>query len=63
MGPKVLADICQSEPKKSYNLRSGPKEITQIPKKKKDPPPKQLANQTQEKRQNHGDQDKTLRDS
>ena len=39
-------------------MRSGPKQVSQIPKKKIAPPPKQLPNQTKEKRQNHGDQDK-----
>ena len=48
--PKVSAGICQSEPKYSYNLRSGPKQVSQIPKRKTTPPAKKLSNQTQEKR-------------
>ena len=55
----MSADICQFDPKKYYNLISSPKQITQIP-KKKTTPPKQLSNQTQEKRPNHGDQDKAV---
>ena len=55
---KFLVDICQFEPKKSTNLRSGPKKFTQIPKNKVTPLAKQLPNQTQERRQNQGDQNK-----
>ena len=58
VGPEVSAGICQSEPKKYYNMRSGPKHVSQIPKKKIDSPTKKLPNQTRERRQNHGDQDK-----
>ena len=36
-------------------MRSGPKQVVQIPKKKTCPPPKQSSNQTQEKRPNQGD--------
>ena len=43
---------------KSYNLRSGRKQVSQVLKKKIYPPTKQLPNQTKERRQNHGDQDK-----
>ena len=46
LGPEVSSDICQSESKKSINLRSGPKQISQIPKKKKTSPPKQSSNPT-----------------
>ena len=57
-GPKVSAGIFQSEPQKYYKLRSSPKKVSQIPKKKIDSPTKKLPNQTQERRQNHGDQTK-----
>ena len=60
MGPAVSDNICQSEPKRSINLRSGPKHVSQIPKKKTSSPSKQSCNQTQEKRPNHGDQDKAI---
>ena len=30
----VTADVCQNELKKTMNLRSGPKQVVQIPKKK-----------------------------
>ena len=46
LGPEVSANICQSEPKRSINLRSGPKHVSQIPKKKTTSPPKQSCNQT-----------------
>ena len=57
---EVSADICQSEPKKAINLRSGPKQIVQIPKKKIGSPPKQPSNQTREKRVDQGDPDKVV---
>ena len=37
----VTADTYQTEPKKTLNLRSGPKQVVQIPKKKVVFPPKQ----------------------
>ena len=53
LAPDVLAEIYQLEDK-----RSGPKHVSQIPKKKIVPPPKQLPNSAQEKRQNEVDPDK-----
>ena len=38
---EVTADIYQSDPKKTINLRSGPKEVVQNPKKKAIPLRKQ----------------------
>ena len=58
LSPEVLVDICQSKPKKSINLRSEPKQVSQSPKKKTTLPSKQSSNQTHEKKHNHGDQDK-----
>ena len=40
LSPEFLADICQSEPKRLINLSSGPKKVSQIPKKKTIYPPK-----------------------
>ena len=47
----VTADICQNELKKTVNLRSGPKQVVQIPKKKAVVPPKQSSNPVTEKKQ------------
>ena len=43
-------DICQSKPKKIIDLRPGPKQISQIPKRKTVPHPKQSSSQAQEKK-------------
>ena len=58
MGPEIKAEIGHSRPKKFIKLRSGPKHVSQIPKKKTYSPPKQLPNSAQEKSQNEGDPDK-----
>ena len=42
---QVSAEICQSEPKTSINLRSGPKQVAQISKKKIVLSPKQSSSQ------------------
>ena len=60
LNPQVSADIYQSEPKKTTNLRSGPKEVVHIPKKKTCPPPKCSSNQTHKKRPDQGDPDKVV---
>ena len=40
LSPEVSADICQTEPKRSINFRSSPKQVSQIPKKKTTSPRK-----------------------
>ena len=45
LAPQVLAEICQLEPKRSINLRSGPKQVSHIPKKKLVSSPKQSSSQ------------------
>ena len=47
LGLEVSADVGKSKPKRSINLRSGPKQVSQLPKKKIAPPPKQSSNQAQ----------------
>ena len=41
LGFEVTAEICQSEPKRTIGLRSGPNQVVQNPKKKEVLPPKQ----------------------
>ena len=47
------ADIYQTDPKRSYNLRSGAKEVAQIPKKKVATPAKQWLDPSLENKHNH----------
>ena len=48
----VTTDTYQTEPKKTLNLRSGPKQAVQNPKKKVVFPPKQQSDLVLEKKQN-----------
>ena len=52
LGLELIAEICQSEPKRTIDLRLGPKQAAQNPRKKEVLPPKQSCSQTQEKGQN-----------
>ena len=54
LGLEVAADICQSKPKRTIDLRSGPEQVAQNPRKKAVLPPKQSCSQTQEKRAESG---------
>ena len=54
LGLEVTANICQSEIKKIIDLRSGPKQVSQIPKKKTIPHPKQSSSQAQKKKTESG---------
>ena len=56
----VTADTYQTEPKKTLNLRSGPKQVVQNPKKKVVLPPKQQSDPVLEKKQNQDNQKKTI---
>ena len=47
----VTTDVCQNELKKTVNLRSGPKQVVQVPKKKATIPAKQSSDPVTEKRQ------------
>ena len=47
----VTADVCQNELKKTVNLRSGPKQVVQVSKKKVAVPAKQSSDPMTEKRQ------------
>ena len=57
--PQISAEICQSEPKNSINLRSGPKKVSHIPKNKIVSSPKQSSSQAHDKRTDQGESDKT----
>ena len=50
----VTADAYQTEPKKTLNLRSGPKQVVQNPKKKVVVPTKQQSDPVLEKKTNSG---------
>ena len=52
----VTADIYQTDPKKILNLRSGPKQVVQNPRKKGVLPPKQQFDLVLEKKQNRDKQ-------
>ena len=56
----VTADAYQTEPKKTLNLRSGPKQVVQNPKKKVVLPPKQQSDPVLEKKQNQDNQKKNV---
>ena len=56
----VTTDTCQTEPKKTLNLRSGPKQVVQNPKKKVVLPPKQQSDPMLEKKQNQDKQKKNV---
>ena len=47
----VTTDVCENELKNTVNLRSGPKQVVQIPKKKAAVPAKQSSDPVTEKRQ------------
>ena len=47
----VTVDVCQNEPKKTLNLRSGPKQVVQNPKNKVVVPAKQQSDPVSEKKQ------------
>ena len=57
---EVIADIYQTDPKKTLNLRSGPKHVVQNPRKKIILPPKQQSNPVLEKKQNQDKQKKVI---
>ena len=46
----MTVDICQTDPKKTLNLRSGPKKVIQNPKKKVILPPKHQSDPVLEKK-------------
>ena len=52
----ITTDIYQSDPKKTLNLRSGPKQVVQNPRKKVVSPPKQQLDLVLEKNQNQDKQ-------
>ena len=56
----VTTDTYQTEPKKTLNLRSGPKQVVQNPKKKVVVPPKQQSDPVLEKKQTQDKQKKNL---
>ena len=56
----VTADTYQTEPNKTLNLRSGPKQVVQNPKKKVVLPPKQQSDPVLEKKQNQDKQKKNV---
>ena len=56
----VTADIYQNEPKKTLNLRSGPKQVVQKPKKKVVVPTKQQSDPVLEKKQIQDKQKKNM---
>ena len=56
----VTVDTYHIEPKKTLNLRSGPKQAVQNPKKKVVLPPKQQSDQVLEKKQNQDKQKKNV---
>ena len=56
----VTVDAYQTEPKKTLNLRSGPKQVVQNPKKKVVLPPKQQSDLVLEKKQSQDKQKKTV---
>ena len=56
----VTTDTYQTEPKKTLNLRSGPKQVVQNPKKKVVVPPKQQSNPVLEKKQTQDKQKKNV---
>ena len=56
----VTADVCQNELKKTVNLRSGPKQVVQSPKKKVVVPTKQPYDPMTEKRQVSEKQKKSM---
>ena len=58
LGLEVTAEICQFEPMRTIDLRSGPKQVAQNPRKKAILPPKQSCSQTQKKGQNQGNPEK-----
>ena len=47
----ITAAVCQNELKKTVNLRSGPKQVVQAPKKKATVPAKQASDPVTEKKQ------------
>ena len=57
---EVTTDIYQFEPKKTLNLRSGPKQVAQNPRKKAILPRKQQSNPTLEKTQNRDNLEKVI---
>ena len=56
----VTADVYQNEPKKTLNLRSGPKQVVQNPKKKVVVPTKQQSDPVSEKKQIQDKQKKSM---
>ena len=57
--PQVSSKKCLSEPKRSINLRSGPKQVSHIPKNKIVSSPKQSYSQARDKITDQGESDKT----
>ena len=57
----VTANTYQNEQKKNLNLRSGPKQVVQNPKKKVVLPPKQQSDPVLEKKQNQDKQKRMLK--
>ena len=56
----MTADIYQTDPKKTLNLRSGPKQVIQNPRKKLILPPKHQFDPVLEKKQNQYKQKKIV---
>ena len=56
----ITADFYQNEPKNTFNLRSGPKQVVQNPKKKVVIPAKQQSNLVSEKKQIQDKQNKSM---